>query len=375
MKLAEIRGYHVSCDLPEPLGNAVASFTSRAALVVELVTEDGLSGWGETQFAELAWPYLERMLAPLLLGRDPLDTEKLWQSMLRAGDSHAALLAISAVDMALWDLKGRASGRSIASLLGGARRERIRAYASGPFMALGDDPYRHFARAADVYAAAGFTALKMRSGAGPEGDATMAIALRRQLGDEFEIALDFNRSYSIDQTHDVAARLEPARPLWIEEPLAPDDLAGYARLAKTLSLPLAAGEACWAEAQFEALLATNALALVQPDLFMCGGITGARRIAAIAERHGVPYVPHVWGTAINFHASLQWAAMLPGAMLDGIELPLFEYEQCGNALIDVCGTPGLNSDGTLSVPDGPGIGIDITPATFAPYIRAAWRLV
>ncbi len=374
MKLIEIRGYHVVCELPEPLGNSVASFTFRESLVVELIGDSGLSGWGETQFVDLAWPHLSTALAPLLIGRDPLDSDSLWQAMLAAGDTQAALLAISAVDMALWDLKGRAAGQSIAALLGGARRDRIRAYASGPFMKPGGDPYRDFARDADRYAAMGFTALKTRSGAGPERDAEMALGLRRQLGEAFEIALDFNRGYSIAQTVDVAARLAPARPLWIEEPLAPSDFAGYAELQSMITAPIAAGEAFWGLDQFEQLFATNALALVQPDLFMCGGITGARRIAAVAEQAGVPFVPHVWGTAINFYASLQWAAVLAGGTLNGVDLPLFEYEQCDNALINVAGTPQLDCDGTLAVPDGPGIGVEINRESFAPYIRASWRL-
>lgn len=376
MKLQEIRAYHVECELPEVARNSIASFRTRGSLVVELVTDAGLSGWGETQNPPVVWGYIETALARHVLGRDPLDSTAIWRAMLgerSAGDTAAR--GISAIDMALWDLKGRILGQPVSKLLGGRLRDAVTAYASGPFMKLSDRPYEDVNREVDRFIEEGFVALKARSGITPREDGDMLVGLRRRLGPNYLLMADFNRGYSIPSTLELARRVEEADLLWIEEPIGADDLAGYRLLASRIGIAVAGGEALSDLADFRDFLAARALDVIQPDLFQCGGFTGALRIAALAEAYCTPYVPHVWGTLINFNASLQLAATLPSARIrQGFEFPLFEYDQGHNPLVSLQGAPSLTADGKLSIPDAPGIGVEVKADTFAPYIRNSWRV-
>jgi D-galactarolactone cycloisomerase len=376
VRIREIRGYHVEAELPEPLRNAITVFKSRSALVVELVGDGGLSGWGETQNPAAAWAVIESVLAPCLLGKDPLRSGAIWRDLVgERSRGDFAMLGVSALDMAVWDLKGRALGEPIANLLGGRLRDRVTAYASGPFMKPGAKPYRDFGHETDGLLKAGFRALKARCGVTPSQDAEAMLALRGKVGPDFPLMADCNRGYALPAALEAASLLGDARLLWLEEPIAMDNLAGYRSLRARSAIPLAGGEGFSSLGEFRPLLAEGALDLVQPDLYLCGGFTGAQRIAALAEAFETPYLPHVWGTFINFHASLQFAAVLKAwRVKDGVDFPLFEYEQGRNPLIGLQGEPRLNGDGTLSIPDGPGIGIDVRAESFAPYIRKSFRV-
>lgn len=376
MRLAELRGYHLECRLPEPVRNAVRTFATRQALVVEAVADNGLSGWGEcTPTPAAVWDFIAATLAPELLGRNAPASERLWQAAADAGSGDIPMLALSAIDMAVWDLRGRAEGVSIAALLGGRLRDRVRAYASGPFMRLGELPYADYARTIEGYRATGFTAVKARIGIDPQGDAAVIDGLRRRFGRDLELMVDVNRGYSRPDAADLMRRLDAAGLLWIEEPIAAEDYAGFAALSRTARTPLATGEALGRLEQFRELLALNAIGVVQPDLYLCGGFTGAMQVAALAQAHQVAYVPHVWGTAINFHASLQLAAVLPDARLrDGRTLPMFEWDRSDNALLRMADPPPIAADGTVAVPDKPGIGIAIDRDRLAPLTRQAWHI-
>jgi len=377
MQIVSIHGYHVECALPRPVRNSVSRFEKRGALVVEVRAGNGMSGWGEcTHFPETVWTYLRTMLTGKLLGQDPRATGRHYQAMIgQRATGDISMMAISALDMALWDLRGRIEGVPVSTLLGGRARDRLKAYASGPFMKLGDDPYEGFADEAEAYAKLGFCAIKARSGATPAADAAMVAALRQRLGPDMGLMVDMNRGYARAAALDAARRLEDAGLLWIEEPLQPDDFDGYRMLAQRTAAPLAAGEALGKLSQFQDFLALGAVSVIQPDLYLAGGFTGVMKVAALAEAANVPLVPHVWGTAVNFHASLQLASVLPGARLgDGTELPMFEWDRSDNALLRVAGEPALSPDGTIGVPDGPGIGIDLTAAMFEPFVRAGWSV-
>ncbi len=384
MKIVEVRGYWLEYALSRPLYNSIGSIESRNALIVELVTDGGHSGWGETQrLPGLAWSIIESAHAKRLLGSDPFSNplanplnaplDEKPQGEQPRGE--VAMMAASAIDIALWDLRGRILGLPIASLLGGARRQDILAYASGPFMAGGGDPYRNMLADVERYLGEGFTGFKLRCGVTPAADAEIAKSVRRLIGPDAGLMIDINTGYSRDSAVELLGRVEGADLSWIEEPLQPFDFDGYAGLSKGSAVPIAAGENIAELRDFRQLIASGGVSLIQPDLYLCGGISGAMRIAALADAFGTPYLPHVFGGTVNFYASLQLASVLtPYGLGRGADYPWFEYDRGENALRTMPSEPALDERGRIAIPDGPGIGIEISREMFAPFTHQAWEL-
>src|SRR5262245_54848481 len=315
VKIAAIRLHLVECRLPEPQGTASEFFDRRAALVVEVRSDDGVAGWGETWHSPpAAWTIIETALAPAILGQDPMEYQRLWTAMherLGYERQGPGLMALSAVDMALWDLRGRALGQPIGRLLGGPLRTRVPAYASGPYLRPGRDPYRASRREAERFIAPGFRAMRMRVGVDPAADGRAANAVRKVVGPDIILLADANQGYTARPAIEVGRQLEAEGFAWLEEPVAPDDVEGYAHVAGALGL-VVGGEALGGIRAFRSFFERNALDVAQPDLAIAGGFTEVARVAALAAAWAVPLVPHVWGTALNLYASPQLCAVLPG---------------------------------------------------------------
>jgi D-galactarolactone cycloisomerase len=373
VKITSIGLHLVECLLPEPQGNASAFFDRRSALLVEVRTDEGIAGWGETWHSPpAAWTIIETMLASSVLGQDPLEHRRLWHAMhgnLGYERQGPGLMALSAVDMALWDLRGRALRQPIARLLGGPVRTRVGAYAGGPYLRPGRDPYRGYRREAERIVAPGFRALKMKIGVDPAADGRAAAAVRRVVGPDVVLLADANQGYTPRPAIEAGRHLEAESFAWLEEPVAPDDVDGYAQVAGALGLAVVGGEALGGIRAFRTFFERNALDAAQPDLAIAGGFTEVMRIAALAAAWEVPVVPHVWGTAVNFYASLQLAAVLPGYRSHTpMPYPWFEYDQSPNPLRELWGVPSVGPDGMVEVPQGPGLGIEIDPRAFEPYL-------
>lgn len=378
MRITEIVGYEVSCRLPEPQGNSTGYFDARSSLIVSVTLDGGVTGWGETwQAPAAAAGFVRDVLAPSLIGMDGSSPARLWRKMMdlvgydRRG---ASIMAVSAVDMAVWDACAKRASVPLAQLMGGALRDRVRPYASGPFLKPGTDQYRDFSRDAETYLRAGFTAIKMRMGTNPEADGRVARAMRELVGPDVFLMADLNEGFTAMAAQRIAAAVADSNLLWLEEPILPDDLAGYKRLIGSLPMPLAGGEALCGLGAFRDFIAAGAFDIVQPDLAICGGITEAVRIAALADAFDVPVVPHVWGTGINLYASLQFVSVLPTKRGVGVDLPLFEYDFSPNPLRTAFGEIALEKDGMIHIPDRPGIGIDVRPELFAEFVRQSWRV-
>ncbi|MDL2398752.1 mandelate racemase/muconate lactonizing enzyme family protein [Rhizobium mayense] len=371
MKISEIRLYHLSAPLEEPIGNALIFFPSRQTLLVEIVA-GGLCGWGEAWVAPAtAAAMIEGQLARHLIGQDPTHIRALWQTMREANEGDGIMTAISAVDMALHDLTARAYGIPLSSLLGGARRDKVLAYASGPFFKPGGHPYRDFEREIDGYLSEGFRALKLRSGFNPEDDVTAAFAARRQIGNEADLMIDFNQSCTPRRSISTAALMEEARLLWVEEPVTPTDLPGYRLAARQIKTAIAGGEAIMNPAGFLPFLADGCMDVLQPDIAICGGLTGVGQVVALAHMHNRPVIPHVWGSTVNFHAALHLLSTLPRHRAGGQQpFPYLEYDVGPNPLLELAGRPKVSADGTVSVPDGPGLGIELDATRIEPYVAS-----
>jgi D-galactarolactone cycloisomerase len=249
------------------------------------------------------------------------------------------------------------------------------AYASGPFMAEGGDPYGIYPGQVEQLLRRGFCAIKPRAGANPSADGVMAHALRRQVGPDVALMVDINQGYTTHAAIDSARRMDGAGLLWIEEPLQPEDILGYRAVAHAVPCAIAGGEALGSLAAFRDFLLAGALSILQPDLAVCGGFTGFRRIAALADAFDLPVMPHVFGSVVNFHASLQMAALLPDRRGGGPSpYPFVEYDASPNPLLVVLGEPELGPDGTVALPEAPGIGIGLNAERLAPWTTETWHV-
>jgi len=268
---------------------------------------------------------------------------------------------MSGIDIALWDIIGKACGKPIHKLLGGAYRDKVRAYAS----ALMPETPQETAEAARDYVGRGFRAVKFGwgpLGTDPELDVALVEAARAGAGENVELMVDVGFSWKDATTAiQMARRIAPFRPFWIEEPLPPDDYDGYARLSQSVDIRIAAGEeesTCWG---FQELIDRGKVDLIQPDVSRAGGLTECRRIAHLAQARNIPLVPHSWGTGILTAASLHLIATLPQALF---------LEHCVVAspiAIELVAEPPRVADGWAYIPQGPGLGVDIDEKVLERY--------
>lgn len=376
--IVRIDGYELACSLPEPIGNSRMFFDSRRALVVAITTADGTVGWGETwSMPAAAAAILQDSLGRTVLGMDVAAPRRIFDALERAvgydrrGVTH---MAISAIDIAVWDAAARQASVSIAALLGGSLRDRIPAYVSGPFLKPGTDPYRDFDADIDGYLRAGFRAMKMRMGTSPRVDGARLARVRERVGADFPLMVDLNEGTTVRGALAFGEAFRDSGLIWLEEPIRADDVDGYIRLARELPMALAGGESLFGLGAFRNHVAKGALEVVQPDLALCGGFSEGLRIGALCSAFEVPLVPHVWGTGINFCASLQFASLLPAMRGPGVNYPLFEFDPSANPLRDAFGAFKVDADGTVPVPQGPGLGIDVDVERLQPLAASHWSI-
>jgi L-alanine-DL-glutamate epimerase-like enolase superfamily enzyme len=347
---------------------------SQDDLVVLVHTDEGITGVGEVDSAPEAVAALvnapgshaiAHSLRELLLGEDPRDVERLWDTMYRGvsyiGRRGIAVHAISGIDIALWDIKGKAAGKPVCELLGEVKHERIRAYASR----LMPDTTEEVTEAVSALRDGGFTAVKLGwgpLGKDPDHDVRLAAAAREAGGDGVDILIDAGHGYEADARTaiGVARELERLGCYWLEEPFLPDEYEAYAELADAVDIPVAAGEQDATRWGFRELIERGHVDLVQPDVTRCGGITEMLRIARLAEEHGVSFVPHAWKSGIIKAASLHVNAVVPGALLQ--EYCVAETEI--NTKLTQQLLP-IEPDGCVAVPTAPGLGIDLDEDVFS----------
>ena len=295
-------------DLLALESDAMAGFRFHGWLIVEVMTDAGHVGIGNAALApRLTKQTIDLYLKPLLAGADPFDVEFLWQHMYRKtmafGRKGVGMTAISAVDIALWDILGKATGQPVFRLLGGRTKRTIPVYASRLY----SQPLDELAAEARKYQADGYRAMKLRFGWGPvDGAAGMqknvdlVRTVREVVGDGVDIMADAYMGWNLDYARRMVPLLEPYHLRWLEEPVIPDDLQGYVALKALGRIPIAGGEHGFTQYEFRDLLEARAVDYIQFDTNRVGGITQARKISAMAESFGVPVVPHA-GQMHNYH--------------------------------------------------------------------------
>jgi L-rhamnonate dehydratase len=292
-------------ELPEA---SMQTFTFHGWLLVEVFTNEGLVGLGNAALApQVTKQVIDLYLKPLLVGQDPWDTERLWQHMYRKtmafGRKGIGMVAISAIDIALWDILGKSAQQPVYRLLGGRTKTRIPVYASRLYSV----ELSELSREAKSYKDQGYQAMKLRFGWGPrdgargiERNLELVRTVRDSVGDGIDIMADAYMGWTLDYAKRMVPLLEPFHLRWLEEPVIPDDIGGYAELKSCGRIPIAGGEHEFTLYGFRELLEARALDYIQFDTNRVGGITQARKIAALAEAHSVPVIPHA-GQMHNYH--------------------------------------------------------------------------
>jgi D-galactarolactone cycloisomerase len=379
MKIADLRIHVLKSPLAEPFAFSQGWVRQRSATIVEICTDSGIIGWGEA-FAqgleppEIAATAIDKALRPLVVGANPLDIEVLWYRMYHAtrdyGRKGTLISAISAVDMALWDIAGKHFNVPVYQLLGGAFRTRVQAYATGFYRIKGQGEAKRLGEEAVRHFDSGLTHMKVKLGYGVDDDIACMEEIRRALGSRnATLMIDTNHAYGVAEALRLGRALEEYKLRWYEEPVVPEDLRGYTEVRCALTMPIAGGENEHTLYGFREFLGAGCVDVAQPDLGSCGGLSAARHIVAIAQSHGVQVNPHVWGSAIAQAASLQLIAALPIANHSLFaQEPILEYDRSSHPFRQHLITqPIEHHDGWVSIPTGPGLGVDVDQAVLEKY--------
>lgn len=336
--------------------------TGRLTSLILVHTDDGQIGIGSAySHPGLVALVVKQQLEPLLRGRDPRDVEFLWERMYAItrwyGRKGAALSALGGLDVAFWDLKGKAEGKPVWALLGG-QRASCPAYASA---LLWKPDVRLLAEEAAGHLAKGFRRMKMRLGRSEEYDVEAVRAVRRAIGKDNDVMVDASMRYHVTLAQRMGKFLKEQNAFWFEEPFLPEDIDSFAALHGTIGVRVAAGENEFGVQGFRELIRAQAVDIVQPDASRCGGISEVWRTAKMAATAGLSFAPHTWSDAVAVIANAHVVAALP----NGITV---EVDQTGNPFIDeLLMEPLRVKDGLLSLADRPGLGIELNPAVVARY--------
>ena len=366
MKIADIAFVALAADLPagKAYGMAKALATSRQSTLVRLTLEDGTEGVGE------AWgmPSVNLAYVPFvksyLVGTSVFDVEHAFGRILARhyhfGVQGPLLACISGIDMAAKDAMGKLLDLPVHQLIGGKRWDKVPVYASGGYIT--EHPERDFEPQIAAMAEARHRAVKIKIGLSPNSDAERVGAARRLLGPQVDLMVDINSNYTFDLARESIARIAEHGIGWVEEPLAPQDFAGYEALRAASPIPIATGEALYTAFDFKRLVDRRAVDVLQPDLSLCGGFWQGRAIATMAGLEHLRLSPHVWGSGVGLAAGVHYVAALPSyPHADNVpKPPLVEYDVGENPLREsILRNPLRAVDGFIAAPEAPGLGIEI----------------
>ncbi len=363
MKITGVRTHLVHCPIPE--GERVRSGAglklSRQAAIVEILTDEGLSGLGPCSFGSAsldlgaAASLVERALAPMLVGEEASRIEYLWEkiyygSIVRVlGPRGIGVALLSGIDIALWDLKGKALGVPIYELLGGAVRDPVPAYASSIYWS----PPEEAARQARRFLDEGFKAVKLKVGLDVDNDLDSLAAVREEVGPDVDVMVDANQCYTPHLALKVGRELERHDVLFFEEPLPVDDVEGHRFLAERLEVRIATGENIYTRYGFLPFVSGGAVHVVQADASRTGGISEARKVNELASAFHLHAAPHTFSDALTVAASLHLVASSPNAIV-------LELDRTYNPLqTELVKNPLVVKDGYVRLPDGPGLGVEL----------------
>jgi D-galactarolactone cycloisomerase len=370
MEITNIKTHVLKTPLKEKFIFSNGWVTDRHSLLIELETDCGIIGWGESlchgqQSPLMARDIIENVLKEHVIGKSAFDIEVIWEFLYNRtrpyGQSGIIINAMSGIDVAIWDALGQYYKQPISNLIGGRFRNKIEAYATG-FQRKPDRTYPQDAvEEAQRHVANGFRGMKLKAGFGVEEDIAYIRAVRESVDAGCKVMVDFNSAYNVAQARKLLYNLKDLDIFFYEELLAPEDIEGYISLRHLTPSYMAAGEQTFTKFGYRDFIARGALDILQPDICSCGGITECKKIAAMAQAWHTMVIPHIWGSSIGMAASLQYLASLPNSPLCFKPLePMMEFDAAehpfNGALIHNAITI---RDGWVDIPAQPGLGITV----------------
>ena len=373
MKVERVTTHIVEAPLSEPFHWSIGEASVRSSCVVEIITDTGLVGWGECFGPARPAAAMIKAYEPWLIGFNPLATEQIWQNLYASyrdqGQKGVPICAISGIDIALWDIKGKHFGAPIHQLMGGPLRTEVKAYATGTYRKRDGNPMDYIADEVARYKDEGFPAVKLKIGFEVDEDLALIAKVRDVIGPELGLMLDANHGYDAVDAIRLARAAEAFKIGWFEEPVSPEDLDGYLAVKSATSIPMAGGETEYTRFGFREIFRRQAMDYIQPDTCAAGGLSECKKIADMANAFGVRYVPHVWGTGIGLSAALHLLAVLPHNPPGRKPWePMLEFDRSEHpARQVVMTTPIEHERGVVKIPTGPGLGIEIDKQTLAEF--------
>jgi len=373
IKIKSIESFLLSDKLKQSFFFSQWEYAERRICIVKITSDSGHVGWGEGYGPASVVKAGIEFFEPFVLDQNALENERIWSIMYRRSLDFARrgvlVSAMSAIDVALWDLKGKILELPVHQLLGGKQRDKIVPYATGMYFSDDNNLGDLIATEASQYANQGFKAMKMKVGLGIKEDIEHVRLVREAIGPDIHLMIDANHAYNLREATQLAQAVEPYNIYWFEEPVSPEYYDQYAELRTKTSIPIAGGECEYLRFGFKTLLDSKSVDIVQPDICGTGGLTEAKRIAVLASAHGVEIVPHTWGTGIAIAAAAHFICNLetfPGRL----KAPhfLIELDQTENGLRDELTNNGLEMEnGEISINDAPGLGCEIDENALRKY--------
>ena len=368
MKITSIKAIPVRYEMNYEIWDSQSRFSGRQAILVRVETDEGVVGWGESAFfggpLEVSKVIVEKELTPFYLNQNPFMSEQLWQkaynTCVKNGRRGAVVAALSGIDIALWDIKGKVCSQPIYKLLGGCR-DQVEGYASAGFYAEGKDAV---ALADEMLACKerGYRTMKLKVGwMDRVTDLKRVMTVKEAIGMETPLSIDANNNWDLDTAKWFAYKLRDMNIEWIEEPLPIECIDDSAELCRWSCIPIGGYEQETTKFGFAPLIAKRAVNIVQPDVIWAGGFTEVRKIAAIAETAGMICMPHSFSTGICLAANLQFLASIRAGKL--------EMDQNYNPLRDelICNGIAIDENSLVHMSDLPGLGVEINEEVIEKY--------
>ena len=321
MKITSIKSHVLRYELDKELGYSQQYYKHRTAHLVEIETDEGITGWGECfgpGNIALANKYIvEKVIQPLIIGEDPINKEYIWHkvyNLLRdSGQKGMPIQALSGIDIALWDILAKKAKLPLYQLLGGKTNSKIPVYGYGMMLQKKsvEELCELFKKEANQIKEKNFKAMKMKVGLGPKEDLKLVSAVREAIGNDFKLMVDANHAYNKNDALYVGKGLDEMEIYWFEEPVAPEDYDGYKELKEKLKTNIAGGEAEFTKYGWNELIKNNCIDIAQPEVCGLGGITEYLKVSALAQSNFIPIVNHVWGSALSVAVNLHLLTSLP----------------------------------------------------------------
>jgi D-galactarolactone cycloisomerase len=361
-----IRTYHLNCKLDQAFGFSQWTYDQRNNLIVEIIDDSGAIGWGECYGpSAVTQSAITQFYGPLLMGKNPLQNEAIWQHLWRASLDFARkgimMGAMSGIDMALLDLKGKLLNCSVSELIGGRLRDQVPCYATGMYFKdlKESELIEQIIDEAKGYVDKGYGNLKIKVGKNMTFDQQLVKAMREAFPEQ-RLMADSNHAYDLKEATRMGRLLEELDYYWFEEPLSPNHMSQFRQLSDRINIPIATGEAEQTRWGFQDLLSPGGVQFAQPDLAYCGGPSEALKIRSLASSMGVNVVPHAWGTMLNLACATHFIAtsyVEPGRA--EMESPMLEVDHTQNPMRDEMYAKAIQlENGMATVPHTPGLGVE-----------------